>query len=133
MNLYEDSDLRIVDCVFYDGGIIKTAFAKRARGMMARFVCTSNIKHGADSEVEKIKAFDYEGYKYSPSQSSENFLVFTRPAGYIPSTTVKPKKLPDTGQKSKRKMNSQENESDSDPVVKKGKARGAVGKKVRRT
>ena len=71
-------NVRIVECVFYDGGMIKSAFAKRARGLMARYVCTHGIKNGLDSEVDRIKLFDCEGYQFSASRSSVNTLVFTR-------------------------------------------------------
>jgi cytoplasmic iron level regulating protein YaaA (DUF328/UPF0246 family) len=48
-------------------------FAKRARGMMARFVIDNKIKN-----IEDLKSFDVDGYKYSASKSSENEFVFTR-------------------------------------------------------
>lgn len=48
-------------------------FAKKARGMMARFI----IKHGID-EVEEIKAFDTEGYAYNKELSTDDKWVFTR-------------------------------------------------------
>ena len=68
----------IVDCIFYDNGTIKTAYAKRARGLMARFVCTKKIKSSDD--VDKIKSFDLEGYKFQESRSTETTLVFDRKA-----------------------------------------------------
>lgn len=67
-----------MECTFYDGGMIKSAFAKRARGLMARYVCLQGIENGSDDEVDKIKGFNYEGYKYSPAQSSDNNFVFSR-------------------------------------------------------
>ena len=45
--------------------------AKKARGLMTRFIMTNNIKDPAD-----IKKFDYEGYKYSSKLSKEKFPVF---------------------------------------------------------
>ena len=47
--------------------------AKKARGLMTRFIMTNNIKDPAD-----IKKFDYEGYKYSSKLSKEKFPVFLR-------------------------------------------------------
>mmetsp|Transcript_23078 Transcript_23078/g.33801 ORF Transcript_23078/g.33801 Transcript_23078/m.33801 type:complete len:347 (+) Transcript_23078:114-1154(+) len=72
--------LRIVECVFLDGGMIKSAFAKRARGLMARYVCIHGdvISCGSDEAVDKIKEFDYEGYSFSERDSTSDRLVFTR-------------------------------------------------------
>ena len=47
--------------------------AKRARGMMARFIIQNKIKN-----VKDLKDFDMAGYKYIPSESDENNLVFHR-------------------------------------------------------
>lgn len=48
-------------------------FAKRARGLMSRFIIQSNI-----SNPEEIKAFDLEGYYFNNQLSGENDWVFTR-------------------------------------------------------
>lgn len=85
--LLTDHNIRIVECVFLDGGKVKSAFAKRARGLMARFACTNHILHASDMEVDKIKQFDCEGYRFSEPQSSVNRLVFTRSPGDIPVST----------------------------------------------
>ena len=34
-----DGNISVVTCVFLDGGKVKSVYAKRARGMMARFAC----------------------------------------------------------------------------------------------
>ena len=47
--------------------------AKRARGMMARFIIQNKIEN-----VKDLKDFDMAGYKYIPSESDENNLVFHR-------------------------------------------------------
>ena len=47
--------------------------AKRARGMMARFIIQNKIKN-----VKDLKDFDMAGYKYIPSESDKNNLVFHR-------------------------------------------------------
>jgi hypothetical protein len=76
---------RVVDCVFEDwhagpgagGGQYKVIsfFAKRARGLMARFA----IQRRARS-VKALQAFDAEGYGFVPEQSSPDRLVFRRRA-----------------------------------------------------
>jgi hypothetical protein len=48
-------------------------YAKKARGLMARYV----IKEGI-SDPEQLKAFDYQGYRYSAEQSKPDSLVFLR-------------------------------------------------------
>lgn len=78
---------RVVDCVFEDwhagagagpdGGQYKVIsfFAKRARGLMARFA----IQHRARS-VKALQAFDAEGYAFEPALSSADRLLFRRRA-----------------------------------------------------
>ncbi|MDR1884113.1 MAG: YaaA family protein [Prevotella sp.] len=48
-------------------------YAKKARGMMARFIIRNRIKN-----VEYLKAFDSEGYIFAPQLSDDNEWVFTR-------------------------------------------------------
>lgn len=68
---------RVITPVFKDlkNGEFKTimVFAKKARGMMARFIVVNNI-----TNPEEIKAFDTDGYRYDENMSSENEWVFTR-------------------------------------------------------
>jgi hypothetical protein len=47
--------------------------AKRARGLMTRFIIKNKI-----DDVEKIKLFDYEGYYFSPNETKGNDWVFLR-------------------------------------------------------
>lgn len=48
-------------------------FAKRARGMMARFIIENKI-----SKIEDLKNFDGDGYKYNSTMSNDSEFVFTR-------------------------------------------------------
>lgn len=48
-------------------------YAKRARGLMARYAALKNI-----SAPAKLKAFDSEGYAFHPELSDERTLVFRR-------------------------------------------------------
>ena len=48
-------------------------FSKRARGMMTRYIINNNI-----SNVTDLKSFDYDGYIYHESLSTEKELIFTR-------------------------------------------------------
>lgn len=68
---------RVVDCVFEDfkGGKYKiiSFYAKRARGLMARFAATHAL-----SLPEQLKGFDLDGYAFDPATSSLDKLVFRR-------------------------------------------------------
>ncbi|QYJ76277.1 peroxide stress protein YaaA [Shewanella sp. FJAT-52076] len=48
-------------------------YAKKARGLMARFILTTRPK-----SIEDLKGFDCDGYYYSPEQSTPNTPVFLR-------------------------------------------------------
>lgn len=52
---------------------IVSFFAKKARGLMSRFIIQNNI-----SDPEEMKAFDLEGYYFNNQLSGENDWVFTR-------------------------------------------------------
>lgn len=53
--------------------VVVTVYAKKARGMMTRFIMENQLDNPDD-----LKAFDYDGYYYNPHLSSENSPVFTR-------------------------------------------------------
>jgi cytoplasmic iron level regulating protein YaaA (DUF328/UPF0246 family) len=53
---------------------IVSFFAKRARGMMARFAVERRIER-----PEALKAFDVAGYRFRPELSGESEWVFVRP------------------------------------------------------
>lgn len=48
-------------------------FAKKARGLMARFVVQNKI-----DDVEMVKGFDYDNYRFVEEHSSEDKLLFVR-------------------------------------------------------
>ncbi len=48
-------------------------FAKKARGMMVRYIIDKRI-----TDAQELKKFDYAGYYFSPEQSSTNEWVFLR-------------------------------------------------------
>jgi cytoplasmic iron level regulating protein YaaA (DUF328/UPF0246 family) len=48
-------------------------FAKKARGMMVRYIIDTNAK-----TIEDLKGFNYEGYQFDANLSKGNQLVFTR-------------------------------------------------------
>ena len=70
-------NLPIINPVFkdYKNGKYKiiSFFAKKARGLMTRFIVQNKIKTPRD-----LKDFDLYGYNYSESDSEENTPVFLR-------------------------------------------------------
>jgi uncharacterized protein len=53
--------------------VVVTVYAKKARGLMTRFIMENRIENPDD-----LKAFDYDGYYYNPHVSTPEFPVFTR-------------------------------------------------------
>lgn len=70
---------RVVSCAFEErkpaGYKIISFMAKRARGLMVRWA----VQHRA-STPEQLKAFDLEGYRFTPEASQPDRLVFRREA-----------------------------------------------------
>ncbi|SNX28510.1 hypothetical protein SAMN06295945_0842 [Polynucleobacter meluiroseus] len=68
----------VISPVFQDGkdGAFKiiSFYAKRARGLMARFVVENRIQ-----DPEDLKAFNVDGYQFIPSESKPDKPVFRRP------------------------------------------------------
>lgn len=68
---------RVIDTEFRDlkNGQYKiiSFYAKKARGMMSRFVITERVK-----TVKALQGFDHQGYYFSKEHSSERKLVFLR-------------------------------------------------------
>jgi uncharacterized protein len=68
---------RVVECVFEEhkpsGYKVVSFFAKRARGLMARYAIEKRI-----TTVKKLESFHAEGYAYSASTSEPDRLVFRR-------------------------------------------------------
>ena len=59
----------------YKNGKLKiiSFFAKKARGLMVRYIIDTNAE-----TVEDLKSFNYEGYQFDANLSKGNHLVFTR-------------------------------------------------------
>lgn len=59
----------------YKDGKLKmiSFFAKKARGLMVRYIIDTNAK-----TIEDLKGFNYEGYAFDANLSKGNTLVFTR-------------------------------------------------------
>jgi cytoplasmic iron level regulating protein YaaA (DUF328/UPF0246 family) len=68
---------RVIECVFQDfkNGQYKiiSFFAKRARGLMARYAIQHQVK-----TPDALQGFNLEGYGFAPDASNEDTLVFRR-------------------------------------------------------
>lgn len=68
---------RVVECVFQEGKggqyKIVSFFAKRARGLMARYAVQHQLV-----QPEQLRAFDLEGYSWTAAESTPERLVFRR-------------------------------------------------------
>ena len=68
---------RVIDCVFeeWKGGDWKiiSFFAKKARGLMARYAITQRVE-----TPRKLEAFALEGYRFDPAASQPERMVFRR-------------------------------------------------------
>ena len=62
-----------VKVVFHDGGRVVSVHAKRARGLMTKFVAEHQCQTLAD-----VKKFDSEGYSFVKSKSDDTCFVFER-------------------------------------------------------
>jgi len=59
---YKDGKLKII-----------SFFAKKARGLMVRYIIDTNAE-----TIDDLKGFNYEGYQFDANLSNGNLLVFTR-------------------------------------------------------
>jgi cytoplasmic iron level regulating protein YaaA (DUF328/UPF0246 family) len=80
---------RVIDCVFEDwkGGRYKVIsfFAKRARGLMARYAIERRIV-----SPDGLEGFDVDGYAYDAQASQPERLVFRRRVDDAPRSAGKP-------------------------------------------
>ena len=69
--------VRVLECVFedYSSGKFKVVsfFAKRARGLMARYAVTQRL-----TLPKQLQGFDLEGYVFAPGASTQDRFVFRR-------------------------------------------------------
>lgn len=76
-SLLNREDYNWYDFQFFEsknGKLVKhSTISKKARGLMTRFMAENKIE-----DMEKIKLFDYKGYRYSDSLSSDKTLTFVR-------------------------------------------------------
>lgn len=88
VNLASDEYFKSVNTKKLDATIVKPIFldqkagkykiisfyAKKARGLMSRFIIKNRL-----TKIEQLCDFDYDGYQFDATQSSDYELVFTRP------------------------------------------------------
>jgi cytoplasmic iron level regulating protein YaaA (DUF328/UPF0246 family) len=76
---HKSLDAPVIQCAFKEvkGGkaSVVSFLAKKARGMMARYIVESRL-----TKPDELKNFDSGGYAFDPKTSSESVWVFSRPA-----------------------------------------------------
>ena len=81
--LFDMGGVRVVDCVFKDKNRVTSVYAKRARGLMARFVVTENItmmndssSSGINNKSVKMKSKDKTIIKDEVESSESDEIIF---------------------------------------------------------
>lgn len=82
----------MVKVVFRHGGRVLSVHAKRARGLMARYMA----EHQIVDDIDAVKGFNLEGYKFRPAESTYGgpdtdlplVLVFDRPVDWNRTTPI---------------------------------------------
>ena len=70
------STTKVVTAVFKDDGRVKSAYAKRARGLMCRYIIQHRVV-----DVAGLREFCEEGYRLDTRVSTDDTLVFVRSGG----------------------------------------------------
>jgi uncharacterized protein len=63
-----------VKVIFYDNEKVVSVRAKRARGLMVRYISEMNA-----TTLEEVQQFNVEGYQFVQDKSDDHTLVFNRP------------------------------------------------------
>lgn len=73
----QNLNAKIIEVIFKENknGVYRVVsfYAKKARGLMARYIINNKIK-----DVEDLKGFNLENYNFDEKQSTKDKLVFTR-------------------------------------------------------
>ena len=67
-------DAKFIKIVFQQEGRVIAVHAKRARGLMARFIADNDVV-----DLESLQNFDVDGYSFQEDKSNDEMLVFDRP------------------------------------------------------
>lgn len=93
------NECKFIKVAFQQEGKVVAVHAKRARGLMVRYISENQL-----TDLQDIYNFDLEGYKFRQDKSNENTIVFDRPKDYKDN----PREEQSSSQENKRK-------SDKDP------------------
>eukprot|EP00557_Chaetoceros_sp_GSL56_P005410 CAMPEP_0176491334 /NCGR_PEP_ID=MMETSP0200_2-20121128/8374_1 /TAXON_ID=947934 /ORGANISM="Chaetoceros sp., Strain GSL56" /LENGTH=308 /DNA_ID=CAMNT_0017888751 /DNA_START=1344 /DNA_END=2267 /DNA_ORIENTATION=- len=75
------NDWKFIKIAFQQEGKVVAVHAKRARGLMVRYISENEI-----TNIQDIQNFDLEGYRYCRERSDENTFVFDRLKNYMDKT-----------------------------------------------
>ncbi len=88
---------KFIKAVFQQEGRVIAVHAKRARGLMVRYLSENGVK-----DVDGILGFDAEGWRYVKSKSTDDSIVFDRPKPAAKPKKKAPAKSKAGGPKSKK-------------------------------
>jgi cytoplasmic iron level regulating protein YaaA (DUF328/UPF0246 family) len=77
-----DKDINVIECIFKDHGKVISVYAKRARGLMARYIICRDPSDKSDF-ILYLQQFNYENYVFVYQESTDTKLVFNRTVKYI--------------------------------------------------
>ncbi len=86
---------KYIKVVFQQEGKVIAVHAKRARGLMVRFISDNQI-----TELDDLKKFEEDGYSFHTGRSSDDTFVFDRPK---PDAKQKRKADPSSKEKNARR------------------------------
>lgn len=67
-------DTNYIKVAFFQEGKVIAVHAKRARGLMCRYIAENQI-----TDLDDVKKFDFDGYSFVKERSDETTFVFDRP------------------------------------------------------
>jgi len=95
---YLSKRIRYIKVVFQQDARVIAVHAKRARGLMVRYIAENSIE-----DLDTMKNFASEGYTFVPSRSKNDLLVFDRPKNWAEEGKRKANNHGSTGNKTKKK------------------------------
>ena len=75
-HLEREGSVEVIRFSFQTGGKAPSVYSKAARGLFSRWIGLQGIASAVD--LDKVKAFNLEGYRFNKTQSKDDHYVFSR-------------------------------------------------------
>jgi cytoplasmic iron level regulating protein YaaA (DUF328/UPF0246 family) len=69
----EGQQWRFLKVAFMQEGQVRAAHAKKARGLMVRYICQNQLE-----DLDEIRQFNWDGYSFCAEKSNDYLMVFDR-------------------------------------------------------